>query len=151
MEIDKEIKKLIDSRLLETEEDVINFENSIEKIINLNDPTLIEELCKGFDDNTEDHEVMFGLIHAIEKFEPKIYLNELIKGLPNMIPDAKFWAKGLLKRILNHEDYRRMLPGVITEQRKDIFDLVVNLLNEINNDNPKKFSESCNYVLSELK
>jgi hypothetical protein len=29
---------------------------------------LVKDLCSGFDDQTEDYEVMFGLVHVIEDF-----------------------------------------------------------------------------------
>lgn len=90
MDIQVEILKLQASRLLSNAHEINDFECAIENIVSLRDVTLVKDLCSGFDDQTKDHEVMFGLIHAIEDYDGEEGLFEMAKilkplqGLPNI-------------------------------------------------------------------
>ncbi|WP_245545016.1 Imm30 family immunity protein [Lentibacillus jeotgali] len=62
--------------------------------MSLGDPSIISELCMAFDDDTEQYEVMFGLIHGIEylykeSVEEGIYLIAL--AVPGVIYRASEW------------------------------------------------------------
>lgn len=151
MDIKTEIQNLYAHRLLKTEEDFEQFENTLERLADYNDESIIRELCTIFDDNTEDEEVMFGLIHFIESFEKEIYLTEMPKALPNMIDNAKEWAMILNKRILNHELYRKEYMKILSNMDEPIKLTVVNLLMEIAADDPKRFKDPANKIIQHLK
>lgn len=126
MNIKDEIKKLQQNRLLKNEDEVINFEETIGNLLSLKDAKLIKDLCSGFDDSTNNHEVMFGLIHAIEEFEGEERLLEMAKAIPDMLPHAtemtqKFVFYGLFqspKKKLNIKRNMAWMPlkkGLITK------------------------------------
>lgn len=46
-------------------------------------------MCIVFEDETQEEEVMFGLVHFIEDFEMEKYLTEMPKALPKMVENAK--------------------------------------------------------------
>ncbi len=71
------VNKVYQNRLLQTEQAFIEFEQALENIISIGDVALISDLCNSFDDSTEIHEVMFGLVHGIEH----LYEEQLIEGL----------------------------------------------------------------------
>ncbi|RAS79937.1 Imm30 family immunity protein [Priestia endophytica] len=150
MDIRTEIQKLYNCRLLKTEEDFEQFENTLERLADYNDESMIRELCTVFDDNTEDEEVMFGLIHFIESFEKEIYLTEMPKALPNMIENAKEWAMILNKRILNHELYRKEYMKILSSMDEPIKLTVVNLLMEIAADDSERFKAPANEIIQHL-
>ena len=58
----------------------------------------IAEICKAFDDDTKDDEVMFGIIHLIEQLQGEEYLKKIAICTPDM-KEAHDWAMTLNKRI----------------------------------------------------
>ncbi|MGD7049723.1 Imm30 family immunity protein [Rossellomorea marisflavi] len=139
-------QKLIDNRLLKNEEEFTAFEQAITSILDLKDLNHIRNLCMGFDDKTENDEVMFGLIHAIESydefFDSEQSLKELAESLPYMLPHAKEWAKTLHKRILNHEPSSKEYKKVISTADDSIKEMVLQVVNEIKERNPRRFETS---------
>ena len=150
MDIQAEILKLKKNRLLRNTLEVNDFESAIENIVSLNDVNLIKDLCVGFDDQTEDDEVMFGLIHAIEDFEGEKGLLEMAKAIPSMLPHAKGWATVLNYRVLNHEPSRRQYGKVLKKVNVTAQDIVVKILKEIKTEDPAQFETSVDEVLSIL-
>ena len=96
-------------------------------------------MCIVFEDETQEEEVMFGLVHFIEDFEMGKYLTEMPKALPKMVESAKEWAMLLNIRILNNDLYRSEYAKVLVGMNHDIQLTIINLLNEIIADNPKRF------------
>ena len=151
MDLNTEILKLKNNRLLRSKLEINNFESAIESITTLNNASLIKDLCTGFDDQTEDSEVMFGLIHAIEDFEGEEGIFEMAKAIPNMLPHAKEWAKILNYRILNHEPSRKIYAEVLKKVDGLAKDTIIQILYEIKTEDPIRFEVTVNEVLSSLK
>ncbi|MEC3606268.1 MULTISPECIES: Imm30 family immunity protein [Bacillus] len=154
MNIQTELKKLRDNRLLRNSDEINEFESAIANIVELEDADHIEYLCQGFDDSTEEDEVMFGLIHAIEsydnKFDGEITLKKFAEAVPSMLPHAKEWSKIMHKRILNHEPSRITYSKIIKELDKEIQSKIVDQLVEIKNKNPKRFEAYANQIIEHL-
>lgn len=151
MDIKTEIFKLQKNRLLRNATEVNEFESAIENIISLKDVKLVKDLCSGFDDQTEDHEVMFGLVHAIEDFEGEEGLLEMTNAIPSMLPHAKEWATILNYRILNHEPSRKLYVNVLKKVNKSVKDIVIGILKNIKLEDLARFENSVNEVLSSIK
>lgn len=151
MDIKTEIFKLQKNRLLRNATEVNEFESAIENIISLKDVKLVKDLCSGFDDQTEDHEVMFGLVHAIEDFEGEEGLIEMTNAIPSMLPHAKEWATILNYRILNHEPSRKLYVNVLKKVNKSVKDIVIGILKNIKLEDLARFENSVNEVLSSIK
>ena len=64
MNILHEVRILNENKLLRTNEEIEKFECAIENILSNEDYKDIKYLCTGFDDNTEDDEVMFEIGRA---------------------------------------------------------------------------------------
>ncbi|SES45120.1 Imm30 family immunity protein [Psychrobacillus sp. OK032] len=155
MKIQFELTELKNNRLLRDENEVEKFEKSIENILEMKDVNHIEVLCQGFDDLTENDEVMFGLIHAIESYDnivgSEVSLKVLANSIPKMIPHAKEWLKILQKRILNHEPSLNIYKEIIPTLNKDVQDFIISQLTIIKEKNPNKFEKSVNSILEYLK
>jgi hypothetical protein len=151
MDVKTEILKLQNSRLLRNTHEVNDFESAIENIISLKDVKLIKDLCSGFDDQTKDHEVMFGLVHAIENFEGEEGLLVMANAIPSILPYAKEWATILNYRILNHEPSRKLYVNVLKKVDKTVKDVIVDILNEVKTEDPARFGNSANEVLAAIK
>lgn len=143
----KEIEKLKKNRLLKTRDEFFAFEEAIENLANVDDPKIIGELCKCFDDNTEDEEVMFGIVHIIEDFQMEEALLEIAKAIPDMIKNAKGWVKIINYRILNdtlaRKIYKKVLNIINTNNRK----IIVDVLQEIYNEDEIRFGVYIDEVL----
>ena len=155
MEIIFELTELKNNRLLRDENEVEKFEKSIENILEMKDVSHIEVLCQGFDDLTENDEVMFGLIHAIESYDnivdSEASLKVLANSIPKMLPHAKEWLKILHKRILNHEPSLNIYKEIIPTLDKDVQEYIISQLIVIKEKNPSKFEKSVNLILEYLK
>ncbi|MCE4049581.1 Imm30 family immunity protein [Bacillus sp. Au-Bac7] len=153
MSLKSEIEKLYECRLLETQEDCEEFDAALESIsaTDFNERDIINDLFRIFDDETEDEEVMFGLLHLIEEFEMNVYLLGVANALPYLMDNAKEWAIIINKRILNSDIYRTEYTKVLLEKDEDIKLIVNNILLEIKNDNPDRFEKKSNEILSKLE
>lgn len=153
MDIKTCLKKLHDNRLLENEIEIQEFEDSLSKILDHGDVSVISDLCLVFDDSTEQFEVMFGLVHGIES----LYKNNIEEGLtfvakavPKMINQAKEWVKVLHYRILNHSQVRLAYGRVLSQLDSSIVVTIKNLLIEIKNEDPEMFSKAVDEVVSSM-
>ncbi|WP_338780323.1 Imm30 family immunity protein [Metabacillus sp. FJAT-52054] len=154
--LDELTKELTDNRLLKTNEEAEKFEAVLTEIINKKDISHIEVLCRGFYDETEKDEVMFGVIHAIESYDQEYPLEAVLKRLayaiPAMIPHAYVWLEILHKRILNHEEPKRVYANVIKDiGNQNTIEIIEKQLNEIKHKNPRKFKMTASYVLNVIK
>ncbi|RPF54152.1 Imm30 family immunity protein [Aquisalibacillus elongatus] len=152
MDINRLTQILIDNRSLKNQKEILAFENAISRILSLNDLNHIENLCLGFDDATENDEVMFGLIHAVEGYD-KVFgseqsLKKLSESLRYMLPHAKEWAKTFHKRILNHKPSCKIYAKVILQGDVNVRKIVVQLVTEIKERNPTKFGASVDEFIS---
>jgi hypothetical protein len=155
MDIKSQTQILVDSRMLRTENEIQQFENAIANILNMNEVEHIKNLCLGFDNATEHDEVMFSLIHAIESYDKTFGsekpLQQFAASIQSMLPHASEWVKTLNKRILNHDLSRRVYAEVISNCDTGIKNIVLQLINEIKDKNPKKFETSVSEFLSNVK
>ena len=144
MENQELISKLFKSIKLASNEEFNQFEDSLielEKTIKIDD---IYELCKVFYDNTECEEVMFGLVHLIEKFASEEYLRYIAICSPNMV-DGYNWSMTLNKRILNSNNYFHKYVEVLTNIESSYKTKILKLLIDIKNDNNIKFGKRLYY------
>jgi hypothetical protein len=130
-------KKLYEARMMRTRKEVDTFEEARVALYETGDPAVLDDLFAAFDDATEQNEVMWGLIHDIEGFGLDVYLAELAKAVPRMLPQAKEWAMIFHERILNSKEvsqlYREILQNLPEETRAP----VALLLEEIAQSKPK--------------
>lgn len=106
-------------------------------------------LCNIFYDNTEDEEVMFGLIHFIEQFPDREYLYYIAMCSPNM-KDGYNWAIILNIRILNNEKTFKMYVEVISNMEYNYKIKILELLINIKNAYPIEFGGKINYIIEKV-
>lgn len=144
-----QIQQLFSARKLSSNKEYELFEDALIKLqgnINIED---IYEICKVFCDDTKDDEVMFGVIHLIEQLQGEDYLKCIATCSPDMI-EAHEWAMTLNKRIINSERYFEKYISVIDTLEKKRKEKILNLLVDIKNDNPKRFSEKVDLILKRI-
>lgn len=155
MNILDEVRILNENKLLRTNEEIEKFECAIEKNLSNEDYKDIKYLCTGFDDNTEDDEVMLGLIHAIESYnrivDMKLTLKEFINSIPSVYSYAKEWIKIMNKRILNDENSLNEYIEIVKNCDEELKLILIELINEVKKDNPEIFSQPVNKFLTYIK
>ncbi|WP_342497862.1 Imm30 family immunity protein [Bacillus sp. FSL L8-0654] len=153
MDIKQELKSLYDNRLLENENNIQEFEESLAKVLDYGSVSDIPDLCLVFDDDTEQFEVMFGLVHGIERLyknNTEEGLSYFAKAIPQILNQAAEWVEILHYRILNHPEVRLVYRNVLSKQDPFIVDNIKDLLIEIKNEDPDMFSKSVDEVINNI-
>lgn len=130
-------KKLYGVRKLKTPAEVEAFDEARAALFSTGDPHVLGDLFAAFDDSTEQHEVMWGLVHDVEGFGLETYMRELGTAAPKMLRDAQEWLTILHERILNSENateaYRKVIPTLPEKSQQAI----KKLLEEMKRATPK--------------
>ena len=128
------------------------YEHALEQVKELRDPLSIEPLMKLIDDDA-DHDITFGLVHAIEGFAHPVYLEHWLAGLPQLRQRSPDWARTLLMRILNSRsasaDLRERAALLDGCQRDALRDALREARTDLVASYPE-MADRCNAVLSEL-
>jgi hypothetical protein len=128
---------------------VERFEATLGQIAQLNDPRYIVPLLGFFRDDCEYHEVMFSIIHTIERFDAETYAREILKGLPGFWKNSPYWAKIIHFRIFNDPSsfkaYKTQLSDVDLQVRASVREL----LSTMRKHEPK-FFKHCDSLLALL-
>jgi hypothetical protein len=151
MKLEETVKQLEANRRMRSSEEVVAFEKALEYISTLNklnDLELLERLHLVFDDDTEHHEIMFGLVHLLENADVDMQIIALVKALPRLKALAPEWAKILHFRLLNdavsRESYREVLK---TEVEPSHIIAARELLTEIASHEPEPLSTYARSIL----
>ncbi|WP_147635411.1 Imm30 family immunity protein [Risungbinella massiliensis] len=106
MTVNEKIKVLYKNRYMKDEKEFNQFVNSLDFLSEPNwfDPLKfsekdIKDIYTVFEDDTESHDVMFGLLHLVEALD--LHGRVLIHSLPTMYPHALNWLLTFVARILN--------------------------------------------------
>lgn len=146
----KEIfKQLYDNRLMRTEEEIYKFEDGLNELSETIQEMDILELCTVFDDNTEEDEVMFGVIHLIELFSSEKAFEYTVVGISNIIETALNWAKIIVYRCLNDVFSKNMLKVAINNADQRVQQAMQQLLYEIRTEDYDRFGLVIDDILEE--
>ncbi|GGF65741.1 hypothetical protein GCM10010912_08490 [Paenibacillus albidus] len=150
MDMHPAIARLYENRLLRTELECEQFDRALEGLAGDTEDRIIHEVFRVFDDETEQEEVMFGLVHFVESYQMDMYLTQLLESLPAMLEPARDWAIILNKRILNDELYRKEYAAIAVGMNDRIKRTLAFLLEEIKEERPRLFERKVNYILQRL-
>jgi hypothetical protein len=148
-------KQLIDNRLMQNEEAISLFEEAMDELFQEKTIDIIPIFIKAFDDNTEDFEVMFGMIHGIEALDNIFGLNNSINTLFQSVSlfreEAEEWAETIFIRILNNEKAKNILKNEIDKLSSIDKSIIISILSRIKEEDKDEFEATVNEVLSVLK
>jgi hypothetical protein len=91
---------------------VEHFEETVEQIAHIDDPSSIEALL-GFVDDGLDDDLVFSIVHTVERFDDDTYLTHLVAALPGLAARSPEWARTLVLRVLNS-------PGTLVVLRERV-------------------------------
>lgn len=83
------------------EANVARFDELLAEVCQSRDEALIPALLMRLDDDCDFHEVVFGVVHAVERFSDEAYFRALTSHLAELQTRAREWCELLHTRILN--------------------------------------------------
>lgn len=122
------IESLI-ARLAEVDRDrgsdyVADYEAILAEMSAIHDPAIIKAVTEFLNDDSQFDELMFSIIHLIERFETSVYVDQLLEICTTLYSRSPRWTRILFVRILNSEDARleliRCLPDSPRQTKKTI-------------------------------
>ena len=104
---------LRENRLMQTPQQVTDFENALAEIADNPDEQNLSAYHLVLDDQCQQPEVMFSLIHFLESFDIEEQIAAFIKVVPQLMIDAPEWTRIIHDRILNDDSacqvYQKLL------------------------------------------
>jgi len=104
---------LRENRLMQTQQQVTDFENALAEIADNPDEQNLSAYHLVLDDQCQQPEVMFSLIHFLESFDIEEEIAAFIKVVPQLMINAPEWTKIIHDRILNDDSacqvYQKLL------------------------------------------
>ena len=131
------------------------FEKALLDAKGISNSGYINGLYNAFDDKTEHHEVMWGLIHLIESYDnifgSKVNLKILAYSTPNILTNAEEWAKTIYYRLLNHQPSVLTFIEVLKEiDNNNLKTQIINFLDLIKDNNPDQFCEAVDHIKNSI-
>ncbi|MHC5933070.1 Imm30 family immunity protein [Nostoc sp.] len=104
---------LRENRLMQTQQQVTDFENALAEIADNPDEQNLSAYHLVLDDQCQQPEVMFSLIHFLESFDIEEQIAAFIKVVAQLMINAPEWTKIIHDRILNDDSacevYQKLL------------------------------------------
>ncbi|MEH1788287.1 Imm30 family immunity protein [Nostoc sp.] len=106
---------LRENRLMQTQQQVTDFENALAEIADNPDEQNLSAYHLVLDDQCQQPEVMFSLIHFLESFDIEEQIAAFIKVVPQLMINAPEWTRIIHDRILNDDSackaYHKLLQS----------------------------------------
>jgi hypothetical protein len=100
------IEVLEANHLLRSPDEVARFERTLEKRSQNPDPADLPSLHLILDDDCEQPEVMFSLVHFLESFDVQEQVQAFIQVMPDLVKRAAEWTAILHSRMMNDDVVR---------------------------------------------
>ncbi len=137
---------LQDSRVMTSNAEIDRFEQAVEAIFVSDHQQRFTFLCSGFADATEQDDVMWSLLHAVEGIYPDdhaLYSAELLKIIEHdiMTPHATEWLQRLVMRVVNAKNYYTVFTAALLQAPLPIQHKVKAILQAIVTNDPERFEK----------
>jgi hypothetical protein len=142
------IEILTANKFMRSDEEAMNFDLALAELALHPNREYLPALYLVLDDQCEQHEVMYGLIHFLESFELKDQLQAFIDALDRMIVNAKEWTMILLYGILNQDLTRNLYSEMLHSIHSQNRDLCNTLLQEIAANESPPLSSRAESIIS---
>lgn len=112
------------------------------------DPNDLMDLHLALDDDCDQHEVMFGLVHFIEDFDMDAQMRAFLDVMPELIVQAPDWTRTLTVRILNNEAARVHYKGLFQSAPSTQASVARGVLEKIVSGKKSPLEERARFVLN---
>jgi Immunity protein 30 len=146
MSVESIVELLHKTRLMQSEYDAQAFHNALVELSRLPKSEVQEhlsELYLAFDDSCDFDfiEVMWGLLHILERFDTVVTLQALDEVAPKLMKQARDWFALVIRRIINNEtswnEFKRSFTSVSLKNAS----IICILLQEIASQDPTRSAE----------
>ncbi|MBN3947428.1 MAG: hypothetical protein HWQ38_13545 [Nostoc sp. NMS7] len=121
---------LRENRLMQTQQQVTDFENALAEIADNPDEQNLSAYHLVLDDQCQQPEVMFSLIHFLESFDIEEQIAAFIKVVPQLMINAPEWTKIIHDRILNDDSACQVYQKVLHSANLNTPHFLYHLLEE---------------------
>ncbi|MFN6539779.1 MAG: Imm30 family immunity protein [Nostoc sp. EkiNYC01] len=106
---------LRENRLMQTQQQVTDFENALAEIADNPDEQNLSAYHLVLSDRCQQPEVMFSLIHFLESFDIEEQIAAFIQVVPQLMTDAPEWTRIIHDRILNDVQLAKFMNNFYTQ------------------------------------
>lgn len=128
------------------EEYVRRIERSIAQLVVANDTESIILLLQFLDDESEFDELMFSIIHAVEKLQDEQFIDVIIAKIGSIFSTSPRWATVILMRILNSPSSMAVLSRKIENISEENWQSIRAVIVAVRNRH-SRFDERCGNLL----
>lgn len=139
---------LCNNRLLNDSNKIAIFENNLNKLADTFNEDDIIELCQILDDETNDSEVMFGIVHLLETLSTEQSFINTVIGVVKLKSVSPEWANIIIYRCLNDEYSVQMFKKIYMTLDDEIRIEFSELLKKIKQEDKEKFGKAVSEILS---
>lgn len=144
------INQLFAARRLATQHEVDIFENTLAQLSKSKKLENLPKLFGVFFDDTEHPEVMFGLVHYIERFPIEDWLPCFISELPSMVPHGLGWADTIMARLVNTVVIHDTLVKLLQRAPENSTKVAQKLLEDLAELKPKQVGLNAGSIISKI-
>ena len=116
------LEKVKKASKFEDPEDIKVFDEGVWRLAEQQDNEAFRALVELFDDETDNPEVMFSLVHALESYPDDKYISNLIGNLSTGLSKAPENYAGLFIAALNSEKCLLLVKNSLLTIKKDLLD-----------------------------
>ena len=98
---------------MRSQAEFVAFEQALQEIAAAPLPEYLPSLYLALDDDCDQHEVMFGLVHFLEAFIAQEQLEAFVQILPQLVTQAPDWSRIYITRILNNDTTRILFKSIL--------------------------------------
>lgn len=125
-----------------------DFENVVGQIGALKDSDCIPLLIQFLNDKSGEWDLMYGIIHTIEIFDIKTYIEKILISSPHLYKNSPEWGSMIFMRILNSDEYKVELIRQLREASMIIKESVKNIMEEINKESPEFLAKTVSVTVA---
>lgn len=126
------LKVLKANQLMRSPDEVAAFEQALAELAYNPNPTDLPDLHLRLDDNCQQPEVMFSLVHFLESFDMQEQFQAFIEVMPGMVERATGWTAIIYSRIINdataQKTFEEILQLMDVQKRDEIEQLLSSVL-----------------------
>ena len=125
-----------------------NFEDIICRIGALRDPESISILIQFLKDESDELDLMWGIIHTIEIFDDAIYIEEILKTSSDLYKNSPEWSLIVFMRIINSAECKTELIRQLRKSSHSVKNTIKKIMEEINNESPEFLAKTVPVTLA---
>jgi hypothetical protein len=114
------VKERLDHRAINMRRDASftrEFETTLAAISEMNDAASIVPLLALLEDEHPFEELLFSIVHEIERHPDGTYVRELLTGTPELVRESPRWSRILYMRVLNAPSTRAVFTAIFRVRR----------------------------------